>query len=368
MVLAFPEGGWRDLVTADDIECTDETARAWEGALRKRVFEHAHIHHDWPITNDFDLPWAVSRGGLGVNVPVTRTEPLGSFRWDPPLTELADVDKLHFSRISVDRAETARRAELADEVFGGALNVLVGGPARWSYGLTRTLIELRGPQQVLIDMYDDPAGLHRLMAFLRDNAIAELETFEREGLLSLNNSSHYVGSGGCGATDELPAPDFDGRARPCDMWALGESQEFACVGPEQFDEFALRYQAPILERFGLVCYGCCESLDRKLDLVIAALANLRRVSVGPWADREIAASKLGRRYVYSWKPNPALVSGPEVRWDEVESDIRKTLDAARGTCLEMILKDTHTFAGDPTRVERWTEIASRLAREADWRT
>ena len=36
-------------------------------------------------------------------------------------------------------------------------------------------------------------------------------------------------------------------------------------------------------------------------------------------------------------------------------------------CLELrpeiIMKDTHTFHSDPERIEKWTEIASRLAGE-----
>ena len=63
----------------------------------------------------------------------------------------------------------------------------------------------------MYDMVDQPEGLHRLMAFLRDGHLAKLDFLEGNGLFSLNNDDTYVGSGGFGWSHELPQPDFDGR-------------------------------------------------------------------------------------------------------------------------------------------------------------
>jgi hypothetical protein len=145
------------------------------------------------------------------------------------------------------------------------------------------------------------------------------------------------------------------------MWGLAESQEFAGVGPKQFNEFAIQYQATIMERFGLVYYGCCEALHDHLDSIIGNFPNLRAVSVAPWCDREIAAERLQDRYLYYWKPNPATTCAPAVDWERVERTTRETLEIARDCCVAMVLKDTHTFCGDPTRPGRWTEMALRLA-------
>ena len=43
------------------------------------------------------------------------------------------------------------------------------------------------------------------------------------------------------------------------------------------EEFALRYESRWLERFGLSNYGCCEPLDRKVDIIKKAVPNLRRL-------------------------------------------------------------------------------------------
>ena len=71
-------------------------------------------------------------------------------------------------------------------------------------------------------------------------------------------------------------------------------------------------------------------------------SNIRRLSVSPWSNIEIAAENIGKKAIYSWKPNPALIcSGFE------EGEIRKLLgrvkDATAGRCFtEVILKDIRT--------------------------
>ena len=87
------------------------------------------------------------------------------------------------------------------------------------------------------------------------------------------------------------------------MWGFAESQETVGVSPHMFAEFVFPYQLPILERFGLNCYGCCEPLDTRRRIV-EKTPRLRRVSVSAWANVERMAEKLGDRYIFSWKPSP----------------------------------------------------------------
>ena len=188
---------------------------------------------------------------------------------------------------------------------------------------------------------------------------------EREDAVSLNNGPESVtGSGGLSTTTDLPGPSFDGvpRVRHCVAW--GESQETVGVGPSQFEEFVLAYQLPLLKRFGLADYGCCEPLDHKLDLLISRIPNLRWVSIAPWANVDLCAEKLAGRYVYVYKPNPAYLCAPTPAWDEAERDIRRALRAARGQPMHIVMKDTNTFHQDPGRATRWCELATRLAEGA----
>jgi len=145
------------------------------------------------------------------------------------------------------------------------------------------------------------------------------------------------------------------------MWGAANAQELSCVSPRMYEEFALEYHRPILDRFGLNCYACCESLDNKLDLVLKHIPRLRRVSVSPWTDTRLAAEKLQDKYIYSWKPNPVIALTQDD--NAILSQIERAMDDARGCRLEMILKDTHTINNDPSALIQWTRTASERASE-----
>lgn len=366
LVLAFPEGGWYELLPEAELLCSDPFTREWEMDLRKRLFVHEEIGSDNPIMPNFNVMPAYVFGDYGVKVKWDRPDsPGGSSTWEPPIKTADDVKKLHKKTVSVDHELTSRRVGWAKEMFGDLLNVRVRGTPYWTMGLTQDLIFLRGLDQIMMDVYDNPQLLHDMMAFLRDARMAELDTLEREGQLYLNNEPEdYAGSGGLGYTSELPQKDFAGKVRTQDLWALAESQEFVGIGPEQFNEFALQYHAPVINRFGLACYGCCEPLHAKLDMVKKAIPRLRRVSVSPWYDIHKAAEGLQDKYVYSWKANPALICSPNPDWSLTEKATREMLQATRGCCVEMIMKDTHTFHHDKTRIRRWAQIALKLAKES----
>jgi hypothetical protein len=162
-----------------------------------------------------------------------------------------------------------------------------------------------------------------------------------------------------GYTDELPAAGFDpGRVRPRDLWASAEAQELAQVSPAMHAEFSTAYEKRLLAPFGLNGYGCCEDLTLKLGDVFM-IPNIRRISISPFANVDKCAEKLGRRCIFSWKPNPAHLVG---RFDPeaLRAYIGHTLQVARGCVLEMILKDTHTCENRPERFTEWTRIAREL--------
>jgi hypothetical protein len=69
------------------------------------------------------------------------------------------------------------------------------------------------------------------------------------------------------------------------------------------------------------------------------------------------AEALGRDYVYSRKPHPALVSTTTFDEEAIRQDIRNTLEAAGNCRLEFILKDIHTLNNEPERISRWVQIA-----------
>ncbi len=359
MVLCFPEGCWEELVPPDSLRCEHPTLRAWEMELRRKVFWWEHIRDDAAIDPWFDIQWRVYTSEFGVEIPRVWGDRRGSFVWDPPIKDLPqDLEKLSPRTFRVDRHGTERDLDAARELFGDQLPPRLRSYLWWSIGLTQTAAYLVGIEGLMLAMVDQPDSVHRLMAFLRDDMMRFIEWTERQGLLTPRNTGDYVGSGGLGYTDELPGDDTDApqTARLRDIWGFGESQETVGVSPAMFSEFVMPYQKPLLERFGLNCYGCCEGLEHRIDVVTKNVLRLRRVSVAPKANQEALADKLAGRCIFSRKVDPVPVC-VDFNEDLIRCDVRHTLQVARGQPLEIILKDTHTVRGDPTRITRWVKIA-----------
>jgi hypothetical protein len=363
MVLCDPENGWNEIIAPGDLACASALARRWEMVLRKELFWSREMKDDKVIEPFFEVgithgedDWGVEarqRGGEG-----------GAYVWEAALRDEADGERLHPPRFAVDEATTAETVELARETFGDLLEIRRTGVWWWSLGLTLDLSLWRGLEQIMMDMIERPQLVHRLMTLLRDGTLQKLDRLEAQGLLSLN-TEQYVGSGGFGYTRELPSGVPREAVRTRQMWGFCESQETVGVSPAMFAEFVFPYQLPMLERFALNCYGCCEPLDQRWPVVRQA-PRLRRVSVSHWADVRTMAGHLEDRYVFSRKPSPAPLALPQMEEDAVRRTLRQTVEAARGCRLELIMKDNHTLGHNPKNAVRWVEIAREEIERAGW--
>jgi hypothetical protein len=357
LVLAFPEGAWPELLSESVCECEDELLRAWEYALRQRIYAHEVINDDNVVEPFLDIEFEVYRGDLGFPVTQTHGDNRGSFAWEPPIKDLdRDIPRLVPCDFSFDKVAWQRKFEIAQELVGDIIP-----PRPWAKFMLFTsaparAVNLLGFEYYSLAMYDAPAELHELMRFLAEEDNRYLDFLVRENLLWLNNGNDYVGSGGVAYTDELPQKDYRPGmpVRLCDVWGSAQAQDTLGISPEMFAEFILPYQQPAMERFGLSTYGCCEPLDKRLDALFA-VRNLRRIAVSPWADQEVCAEKMGDRYVFSRKPNPTMVC-VQFNEEEIRNDLRKTLAIASKLNLEIILKDTHTIQNEAWRIPRWVAI------------
>lgn len=355
-ILCDPENGWREIITHDQIECVNPLARQWEMHLRKEIFWGERMNDDYTVQPFFDVPHVYAPLEWGLKEKRIGGEDGGAYRWESPIKSIEDVENLHFPEIKVDSDATDRIENISSEIFEGLLTVRVKTLWWWSLGMTRLLVELRGLQQIMYDVYQDPGILHRIMTVLRDGTMAMLDELEEKGLLSLNSDGTYIGSGGLGWTSELPGVDYEDRVRCRDMWGFSESQETTGVSPDTFAEFVFPYQKPILERFGLNCYGCCEPLHHRWH-IIEQIPNLRRVSVSPWSDKEKMAQQLEDKYIFSLKPNPVDLAIDSFDEDKIRRELREVLSILLGCRVEIIMKDNHTIGKDPSRVIRWVQIA-----------
>jgi len=385
MVLVFPEGAWHELIPSDTLKCENDEAREIEWKLRARIYRHEKINDDFVVEKDWCVEKVIGNTGWGVEPAQSVVNNNSGDAWDfdstightpkvwsknfkfnshawgfePVIKEPSDLKKIKYPEVIYDEKESLKKLQTAQELFGDILNVRLVGKRYIQFALMEFYCCLRGLEQVMIDMYEEPEMLHEAMAIIEEGNRRLIQQYYDMNLLSLNNDGAYHSSGGVGYTTELPKPGFDAnKVRPCDIWASAESQEMSLVSPKMHREFAMQYEKRLLELFGLNGYGCCEALDDKLDDVFT-MPNMRRISISPWANVAKCADKIKDRYIFSWKPNPSyLASGydPEV----IRKYVKDALEATHGCVMEVILKDTHTCENQPQRFAEWIKIVREL--------
>lgn len=302
----------------------------------------SQMGYDNLVAGTLVTPYLFQNVDFGIPVPMTQGTATaagkGSYIWDPPIKEEADLNRLR-SETRVDLAASRERYEFLHAIFGDILPVnLEGG---YGFCIDERIAKLRGMEQMMADMYDNPAFLHRLMAFIRDVLISGYQYAEREKLL--------------GFTD-------DGRPRRLRDCSIGQSsQTFTGTSPQMFAEFLFAYQKPVFELFGTSGYGCCEPLHDRLDIVMQ-LRNLRWITVSPWSRADICAATIKDRYAYAWRPHPAHVFADDFQPAEIRRGLQKVRDVtlANKCIVDITLQDVSTTNGRPERFREWLAIAREI--------
>jgi hypothetical protein len=213
----------------------------------------------------------------------------------------------------------------------------------------------------MYDMMDQPENLHKLLAFLRDGILRVYEQAEAAGDFGLyaheNQAMTYA--------EELEDPAPNTKGVKCrHLWGYAASQEYTLISPAMQDEFLLQYQLPILKKFGLTAYGCCEDLTNKIDM-LRKIPNLRRIAVSPFADPEKCAEQIGGEYVLSYRPNPSRTVSCGFNPDMIKTELRGNLEIfkANGCHPDIILKDVESVENDPRRVREWVKLTRETIAE-----
>lgn len=360
------DGAWLELVPERAHRCADPDLRALENRLLKYLYHAEHFDDDFvfeprvyfPIPGEYTgylyghvaqaTAWgiAIDKQMVGKNAYQLAAFVETEADYAPLLAH--EVDFI------VDEAEYTRQRALYGEVLGGILDVRFQLPySVLVQSLLIELVHLRGLENLLYDLYDHPDTLHAVLAHMARSKARLLDRLEAARLLFDNRTNIYTGSGGLGYTNAPAKADAD--VLLSDMWGFADAQEFSAVSAEMFERFALVNQAVGLSKFGLGCYGCCEPLDDKYDAIFRHLPGIRRLSVSPWSNVDLAAERIGRRAIFSWKPNPATVcTGFDA--DSLRAELSHTAHAARACHTEVILKDIRTCGETPVHLQRFAKL------------
>lgn len=356
---------WGEVPEVQQLTGTDPALRGYEQQLRMDLYR-AQIPDDYIYEPYLQVPAVVIAPPQGIwGVAFTHTpstEPGGSWRFDPPIKALSDTDKLIFPHHVIDEAATAERVARVQEAFGDVLPVVVDRAPlfrTWNADISTALAHLRGLEQVMWDMVDDPEWLHGLLGWMRDAVLTTHAEAEAAGDWRLCNHENQA----MPYAEELPdRSDDPAPVSRKQLWVFCAAQELTLVSPEMHDEFMLQYQLPIIREFGLCAYGCCEDLTEKIDM-LRQIPNLRRIAIAPRANVRRCAEQIGADYVFSYRPNPAEMVCCGFDPAHVRTTLRTALGEARACHVDITLKDVETCQGQPERLHAWAQIAQEVAGE-----
>ena len=362
-VLLIDELPWHELNRGGELtlECEDAYLRETETYLRQMLYRYRHIPGDMVLPQEFKVSKVIRTSGNGIAVredirAIDEKNRIVSHRFIDQLADESSVNLLHNEVITYDREESERRFEMISEIAGDILPVrLTGSP--WCFDtLWDDVATLHGVGTLLVDLLDRPEYMHALARKLTDIFLDKVRQYEEMNLFEGYQDSVHCTSA---YTSQLPAPGFDGEHfRAKDVWGRGAAQVFSSVSPAMREEFDIPYMSRAMEPFGLVYYGCCEPLHNQID-IISKIPHLRKITVTPWADYDLAAEQIGKKYVYSAKALPTMVALETINEDEIRKELKRITDACRrnGCNYELVLKDVSTVSYHPEHLERWEQIA-----------
>lgn len=346
------------------LHCQTLEARKMEQFFRRALFRDRYFPADGIYRPYYAVQKQIHTTGIGlVRQENEHQQGAKSHTYVDQIPTEADIDRLHFETISYDAEATWKRFEFAADMIGDILPVkLVGEATGYSLGLKTMddIVNLRGLDNFFYDFIEEPEFMHKLIRKLTDIFMDKIRQYEALDLLDGDAYECH-----CTAALSNDLEPSGGAVKAKNVWGRGLAQIFASVSPAMHAEFDIAYMKEALAPFGLVYYGCCEPLDKKID-ILREIPNLRKISITPWADVDVACEAIGRDYVVASKPNPSKLALGRIDEDAIRGELQKIVAALQrnNCCADIVLKDISTVGGKPESLIRWHDIAMKVVRDA----
>lgn len=337
-------------------QCEDPGARNVEYGFRIALYRWKHFRADTLFEPFWRVRMSYDSTGMGINSEenIIRSDDYNnivSHQYHDVLEDEEALEKIHIPAFTLRPDRDEANMNYMTDLLGDAMPVRLCGHDYLYFPPWDRISVLRGVEPILIDMYDRPEYLHRIMRIFTDAAIAQLDFIEQYSHVDPTSVNLHCTPGMVSGLAE------DGWKA---TWFRGMAQMFSTVSPEMHDEFEIQYIKPLAERFAYTYYGCCEPLDNKME-IIKQISNLRKIGVSPWANEEICGEQISSSYVYARKPNPAYVAidtDPET----IRKETEKTVQVCQkyGCPCEFVLKDISTVSHKPRNLIIWAKTVSEV--------
>ncbi len=368
--------------------CTDEVAREFETYFKSKLFYTQTLGDDnvlEPVVysrvvesmkkyNDIDSVIGHA-GDMGQEDFILSTgKEMGAHDGDAyeivcVIHSEEDIEKITHPVLKYNKEESRKYYDEACEIFQPTLKV-IRQPISFAARVADEYSWFRGLENTYMDIYDDPDMLHRALKKVQTNLIQRYQAYVDAGIYGTLDLSYSVGSAGLRYVEGMP--DFRSVDNPFDYsiplkdcWGNTASELFTCVSKEMHNEFDTEYTKDILSNFAHSNMGCCEVLDKKVDLA-ANLPNVRKISVSEWCDHEVSAQAIKQKYVYSYRA--AGIHFMYDNWDKdaAEKEIRSVLESVKrnGCNTEIVLNIGGTLKANPRqKVMEWSKMTRELINE-----
>lgn len=357
---------WHELNTDGELtlRCEDAFLRAVELDIRRILYKWRHFPADMVVENRIDIPKTVKGLRYGLSV-AERTigkqdgNDVVSHRYIDQCATEESLDALRPDTVVADEALDKAHVEACEHIFGDIIPVRLSGVCIHS-GVWDRITQARSVEKILYDIIDRPEFTRKVAEKFLGLTMDAVDQCEALGLLDAEDPLvHCTGA----YTDDLPPAGYEpGRATAKDCWSFTAAQMFSTVGPATHEELDIDIMMPLYERFGLLYFGCCEPLHKKIDIV-RKVKNVRKISISPWADIDESAMRIAGDYVFSGKAHPAFVASGKLDAGQAKEQAAHMIEACKrnDTPCEIILKDVSTVSGDPRALSDWEKLVMGLA-------
>lgn len=345
------------------LHCKDPRLRSYEAYMRRQLFQYKYFPCDMILTPYLSIHKIIKESAIGIGIEeeiIAQSDGnhIVSHDYHDQLANTRDLHKIIMPKIEYDKASTLDNYNFIGSILGDILPVKIKGLNYFNVVTWDDISRYRGVTPLLLDLIDRPDHTHKIMRRLTDIAVHRLESYEALGLFDTDPTDLH-----CTPIENstLHPLSEKGPVTRRHIWGRGAAQILASVSGPMRDEFDITYMQETIGQCGLSYYGCCEPLDKMID-VVEQLPNLRKISITPWANIDIAAEAIGSRYVLSSKPNPASVAVPHLDEKNLRKELLKILDAGRRHhChMDLVLKDISSAHHNPQNIIKWSEIAMDL--------
>ncbi len=363
----------KEIFPEDTYFCESEKAREFEIYLKTRMFYASELKDDNVIE-----PVIYARMVFEVDEYQGMTAQKkfsdhggeeGAYEMVPVLVEEQDIEKIFAPKIKFDKEKSFDNFKEAQEIFEPILTV-IKNPITFAAKIPDEFSWLRGLENTYIDMYDNPEWMHKALGKIKENFAQRFKKYEEAGLWGSLDMSNPLGSAGLRYASGMPnftevENHFEYKVKVSDSWGFTCAEVFHCVSSEMHDEFGFEYDRDIMKLFKYINIGCCEVLDKKMQLC-RTLPNARKISVAEWCDVENAAKEIKHDYVYSYRA--AGIHFVPDEWDKenAEKEIRAVLENSKkyGCNTEIVLNIGGTLGKNPRKkVVEWSEMVRNLIEE-----